>query len=347
MNLSVDLVRTVAIVLVVLVHVTAFPFSIQGLMTSTAMFDWWTTDVFGAVANLSVPLFIMLSGVLLLNPEKADEPLRVFFKKRLTRIGVPIVFWTVAYFAWNYYLHGFSFSPTNVVEGLLSGSYYHLWFLYLLVGLYMATPVLRVLVKNLDHRRFRYFLTLWVIGTFTIPFINAFGGLGFNADVFIFVGWVGYFLLGVFLLQTQVSRRLLYACLVGGLAATVVADGFVPAVLGANFMGFFHQPLNFTLVLSSAALFMLLIHTETHEKASHHPTIHRLISWISKNTLPIYLLHIMVLEALENGYLGLSLNMTVLSPILEIPLLTLVTFALTALIVYPLKEIPVVNQLIG
>ncbi len=342
-----DLVRTVAIVLVVLVHVTSFPFSVQGLMTPAAMFDWWTTDAYGAVANLSVPLFIMLSGVLLLNPEKADEPIGVFFKKRLARIGLPLIFWTVAYFAWDHYIHGYALTPTNVAEGLLGGSYYHLWFLYLLVGLYLATPVLRVLVKNLDHRRFRYFLALWVVGTFAIPFVNAFGGLGFNADVFIFVGWAGYYLLGIYLLQTQVSSRVLYACLVGGLVATVVADGLVPAVLGANFMGFFHQPLNFTLVLASAALFLILMRTTANQTGNNHPTFNRGVSWISQNTLPIYLLHIMVLEVLENGYLGLSLNMSVLSPIVEIPLLTLVTFGLTALIVYPLKKIPLVNRLIG
>jgi surface polysaccharide O-acyltransferase-like enzyme len=149
-NFSVDLIRTVAILLVILVHATLFPYSVEGLMTTGAQIDWWTTNVYGALANIGVPLFVMLSGVLLLNPSKADEPLGVFFKKRVARIALPLAFWTAAYFVWGYYMHGYALTTTNIIQGLLGGSYYHLWFLYLLVGLYLATPVLRVLVKYLD-----------------------------------------------------------------------------------------------------------------------------------------------------------------------------------------------------
>jgi surface polysaccharide O-acyltransferase-like enzyme len=111
-NFPVDLIRTVAIFLVILVHATMFPYSVMGTMTAPAEFDWWTTNVYGAIANLSVPLFVMLSGVLLLNPAKADEPLDVFFKKRFARIGLPMIFWTIGYFAWGYFVHGTPFTMT-------------------------------------------------------------------------------------------------------------------------------------------------------------------------------------------------------------------------------------------
>ncbi len=340
------MIRSVAIVLVVLVHVTSFPFSVQGEATAATAFDWWTTNVYGAVANLSVPLFVMLSGVLLLNPEKTDEPLRVFLKKRLARVGLPIIFWTIAYFAWNYYLHGFQLTPTNIIQGLIGGSYYHLWFLYLLVGLYLATPVLRIVVKYLDRQKFKFFLSVWVVGTFSVPFINGFGVFGYNPVMFVFVGWIGYFVLGTFLLKSNVSRRTLYVCLALGLAWTVAMDGLLPAVTGGKFMGFFHEPLNFSLVLASTALFLLLTAIPAN-KIEGHPKVNRALHWVSINTLPLYLLHVMVMEVLQNGWLGLSINMDVLAPIIEVPLLTVVTFALTVLIVYPLKKIPYVNKLIG
>jgi surface polysaccharide O-acyltransferase-like enzyme len=99
-------------------------------------------------------------------------------------------------------------------------------------------------------------------------------------------------------------------------------------------------------VVASAALFLLLAGVPKMALESR-PLTSRLLHWISKNTLAIYLLHIMVLEVFVNGYLGFSLNMQSFSPILEIPLLTLATFAVTALIVYPLSKIPYVNRLIG
>lgn len=323
-----------------------FPYSVDGLMTSGAQFDWWTTNIYGALANMGVPLFVMLSGVLLLNPSKADEPLGVFFKKRVARIGLPLVFWTIAYFAWGYYMHGYPATADSVIQGLLGGSYYHLWFLYLLVGLYLATPVLRIIVKYLDRVKFKFLLVVWAVGTVAVPFIDEWGIFSYNPVMFVFVDWAGYFLLGIFLLKSQIQRKLLYLCFALGLAWTVLADAFLPAITGGKFMGFFHEPLNLSLVIASAALFLLLA-SVPKIKMESHSNLSRLLHWISKNTLAIYLLHIMVLETFVNGYLGFSLNMQTFSPILEIPVLTLATFAVTALIVYPLSKIPYLNRLIG
>ena len=84
--------------MVVLVHASFFPYSISGEVTPTVMANWFTSDVFGAIGYLGVPLFVMLSGALLLNPAKADEPMGVFYKKRFWRVGLPLIFWTLVYF---------------------------------------------------------------------------------------------------------------------------------------------------------------------------------------------------------------------------------------------------------
>ena len=74
-NYPVDLIRTIAIVMVILVHASFFPYSIPGEITPTVIVNWFTADVFGAIGYLGVPIFVMLSGALLLNPAKADEPI--------------------------------------------------------------------------------------------------------------------------------------------------------------------------------------------------------------------------------------------------------------------------------
>jgi len=58
-------------------------------------------NIYNSLSKPSVPLFVMLTGALLLMPEKVGEPLSVFFKKRLNRIGLPFLFWGVVYFAWS------------------------------------------------------------------------------------------------------------------------------------------------------------------------------------------------------------------------------------------------------
>src|SRR5450756_1517432 len=84
--LPVDLIRTVAIILVILLHAAIEPNPNLNIMSPEGVQLWWTSNVYDSIARTAVPLFVMLTGALLLQPSKADEPLRVFFKKRWNRI---------------------------------------------------------------------------------------------------------------------------------------------------------------------------------------------------------------------------------------------------------------------
>lgn len=331
----------------ILVHTAAFPYILPDTIDSTSVFNWFTVDTYGALANLAVPLFVMLSGLLLLDATKADEPMKVFYKKRFVRIGIPMIFWTIVYFWWYTYVSGQPLTINGVLQGLLSGSYYHLWFLYLLIGLYLATPFLRILVKHLDRNKFKYLLILWFVGNITVPLINEFAPFGFNPVMFVFTGWVGYYLLGTYLLKTKVPTWLAVTGVVVGLLTTIIGTWWITATVGLNRTGYFQEPLNTTLILASISLFALLIAIPKSRIENDHTKISGLLHWISQNTLPIYLFHIMVMQTIEAGYLGFQLNASTMSPIIEIPLLTAITFAVTALIIYPLKKIPIVNRLIG
>ncbi len=334
----------------ILVHATTFPYTINGSITPMEQFNWWTVNVYGAIGYLGVPLFVILSGVLLLDPAKADEPLLVFFKKRFARIGIPMIFWTIAYFVWTYYVRGGQVTPENFLGGLLGGSYGHLWFLYLLVGLYSVTPVLRVIVKYLDRQKFTYFLAVWFGGTIFVPFMKVFlPNVSYNPVMFVFTGWTGCFVLGVYLLKSKVKVRpgILYLCLIAGLLVAVFGDAVAPLFGGPNSVGFFHDYLSFNIIVASVALFLVLAAVPASRIQNGNATVNRFVNWVGKNTLGIYLVHLMVMEALEAGYLGLQLNMNVMSPIVEVPLLAVVTFVLTAAIVYGLKKIPYVHKILG
>jgi surface polysaccharide O-acyltransferase-like enzyme len=176
-----------------LVHTTHFPYFIPDTITSNdaVISNWFTVDIYGAIANMGVPLFVMLSGALLLDAAKADEPMKVFYKKRFMRVGIPMIFWTIIYFAWSAFLNGQPLTSVDVLKGVLMGSSGHLWFLYLLVGLYMITPFLRILVKHMDRRKFQYLLLIWLVGNEAVPFINQFAPFGYNPVMFVITGWVG------------------------------------------------------------------------------------------------------------------------------------------------------------
>ena len=343
----VDLIRVLAIALVILLHAAAFPYVIPQDVTPTVMWNWWTVNVYDALGRVSVPLFVMLSGALLLDPAKVEEPLRVFFKKRFNRIGLPIIFWSVAFFAWRFYVNGETLSLNSIFQGLFSGPYNHFWFLYLLVGLYLVTPVLRVVVAYVDWKSFKYFMVLWFVGTVTLPFVSSFSPFNFNPTVFVFTGWIGYFLLGVYLQKVKVRSWILLLFVVLGFTVAIVGTYAVTAAIGERLITFFHDSLSINMIMASTALFLLLIAIPPNRVKSRHANVNRLLHWISQNTLPIYLLHVMVLETLEMGYLGLTININTINPIIEIPLITIVTLLACAAIIYLLKKIPYVKKLIG
>jgi len=332
--------------MVILVHASFFPYKIPGEITPTVIANWFTADVFGAIGYLGVPLFVMLSGALLLNPAKADEPMGVFFKKRFNRIGLPLVFWTVVYFIWSFNVWGKPVTLLNIGLGLISGSYPILWFLYLLVGLYLITPILRTLVKHIDRKKFKLLLAIWFVGTTLVPLVHTFTNFNYNPVMFVITDWVGFFLLGIYLTETKIHSTIAYLGLIFGLLVAIVGDWFLTASMGEQFTGYFHGYLSFNMIIASAALFLILIRIPRSRIASGNVTINRLIQWIEHNTLPIYLVHVIVLESLQLGLLGFSFPYTY-NLLVDVPLLALVTFVLTVAIVYPLKKIPFVMKLIG
>jgi surface polysaccharide O-acyltransferase-like enzyme len=345
-NYPVDLIRTIAILMVILVHVSFFPYKIPSEITPNVVVNWFTADVFGAIGYLGVPLFVMLSGALLLNPAKADEPMKVFFKKRFNRIGLPLFFWTAVYFIWSFTVWEKPITLFNIEQGLISGSYPILWFLYLLVGLYLITPILRTLVKHIDRNQFKLLLAIWFVGTILVPLIHNFTNFNFDPLMFVITDWVGFFLLGIYLTNTKIHSVIAYVGLFFGLLVAIIGDWFLTASMGEQFTGYFHGYLSFNMIIASAALFLILIRIPHASIDSGSITINRFIKWIEQNTLPIYLVHVIVLESLKRGLLGFSFPYTY-NLLVDVPLLAIVTFVLSAIIVYPLKKIPFIMKLIG
>jgi surface polysaccharide O-acyltransferase-like enzyme len=344
----VNLIRTVAIVLVILLHASIEAYPTVDLMSPQGVQIWWASNIYDSIARVCIPLFVMLAGALLLQPSKADEPIGVFFRKRLSRIGVPFLFWGAAYFIWSFWVNGKPLNSANIAQGILTGPYYQFWFLYLLIGLYLVTPVLRVFFEHADWRILKYLIIVWFVGTAIIPLMTLFGPYSLNEGVFVFTGWLGYFLLGAYLLRVQLHRRwLLYAGLLGGILWSIIGTYLTVGSLGEKFGAFFYDASSFNIIIASAALFLLLLAIPNQALKEKFPSFSRLLHVISVNTLPIFLFHVMVLEALQRGYFGFTLSITSMNPILEIPLITALTLIICLAVILPLKKLPYVKRIIG
>jgi surface polysaccharide O-acyltransferase-like enzyme len=347
LSIPVDLIRTFAIILVIMLHAATEPITIANQMSPEGVILWWTSNIYDSLARPAVPLFVMLSGALLLQPAKLEEPLSIFFKKRLKRIGLPFLFWGAAYFAWRAFVHSETLTANTILEGILLGPYVHFWFFYLLVGLYLLTPVLRVLVAYIKRSTFSFLLILWYLGTAVMPILSLFTDYRLNSNVFILTGWLGYFLMGAYSLKTRVRSAILYAMLGLGLAWTIIGTYIIVGTIGEQQSQFFYNAYSFSMIGASVALFLILSAVPAERVEKRFPHGSRLLSLVSQNTIPIYLFHIMILEALQKGFLGFQISLATMNPVLEVPLITAMTLLICLLIIYPLKKLPLAKRIIG
>jgi surface polysaccharide O-acyltransferase-like enzyme len=348
--LPVDLIRTVAIVFVILLHASAEPNPNIDIMSTQAVQLWWTADVYGAIARTAVPLFVMLTGALLLQPSKTEEPLRVFFKKRWNRIGIPVIFWMIVFFAWNTLARGQPLTPTSIVDGVLVGPYVQFWYVYLLIGLYLLTPVIRVVVAHANWSTARYFLLLWFIGTGVVSLLTltSFSPqvVWFRDNVFLITGMLGYFFLGAYITRLKLRRFIKYLILVGGVVWTIFATYLLIGSLGEFYSTFFMDASSFSIILTSIAIFLILA-AVPNQSLQKWPKANKVLQTISANTLPIYLFHLIILETLQKGYLGIQISVTNINPVISIPLVTAITLLITLAIIVLIKKIPYVRRIIG
>ena len=309
---------------------------------------WGVVDVYQSVGVIGVPLFLMLTGALLLQPEKTDT-LSVFFKKRWARIGLPSLFWFAAYFAWDFLVQGIPFTGSAVIQGFLNGPYTQMWYLYVLAGLYLLTPIIRVFIANADQTLVKYFVTIWVLGVAIIPFFSLFTIFQLNSNVFALTGYIGFFVLGTYLSTVEMRRSTLSIFIILGVASTAICTYVIAATMGGADMYFFQQYFSPTIILASVTVFLLLLTVKPPplQKETRPSAIHKLIKLISENTLGIFFIHVMIIESIQRGYFGFAINRTTISPIIEVPLLTAIVLFASLGIILLLKKIPYMKKLIG
>ncbi len=365
-SVPVDLIRTVAIVAVILLH--AGNDLTNQVLNTLEIFRWCTVDVYQSLGRVGVPLFIMLTGVLLLTPRAQPESLRAFFKKRWVRIGIPFVFWAIIYFLWDFFVNQ---KQIDIVQGLLTGPYFQFWYIYMLLGLYLLTPLLRIFMAHADKSVVRFTLVLWFIGSALLPVLALLTPYHLDVNVLLIPTYVGYYILGAYLINFEnlhIKRAYLAALITIGVALTAIFTYILAAGPGGATMFYFQDYSSGTMMLTSTALFLLLLTYPAVSRPKKEPTLDvgngmalhkpalagdgvsfgkKLLHLISENTLAIFFFHLIVIEVLQRGFLGFALNGNTLNSIVGVPLMTVLTLFICLAIVAPLKRVPYLKTLLG
>lgn len=227
-----DVMRFVAMFTVVCCHCAdPFNFYTGEIPDNIGEIKFWGA-AYGAFLRPCVPLFVMITGALLL-PIKGEAS--VFYKKRIPRVLWPFLIWSVLYnlFPWftgvlginpDVILDFFPYSGEEATQQSLSVSLkniaeiplnfslldVHMWYIYLLIGLYLYLPIFSAWVEKASDKAKLWFLVAWGITTL-LPYYYEYvspylwGTCSWNSYgmLYYFAGFNGYLMLGHYLRKLE------------------------------------------------------------------------------------------------------------------------------------------------
>lgn len=333
-----DLLRILATFAVVVLHVSA-----QGWYdTDVRSFAWQSLNFWNALSRWGVPVFVMISGALFLD---RDIPVKKLLSKYVLRMATAYVFWSAVY------------AGDSVCRGLplKDGLYrfitgkYHMWFIVMIAGMYLLLPLLRRIAA--DPYLLRYFLVLALVFSVLIPqglellalrssrWADALRTVVDHADLFLPMGYTIYFLLGHLLLHGDLrprTQRVL--CWLGllGAAVTVAANGLA-AMRQGTAVGMFYNKSTVNVLFFAAGMFVSF--GRIFRQFSPGPRMRRVIAALSRWSFGAYLVHVMVLEKLQLHF-GIVPSAHGWKPIVSVPLISLLIFALSLAVSAAIGLIP-------
>jgi len=342
----INVLRILAIYAVVTAHVAIW----LTMATRPFVFHWWLGSGLFYLAHFSIPVFVMISGALLLDDTRRESAGQ-FYRRRMVRVGVPLVVWTVVYLLVRRFVDGEPLSTGLVVQLILTGEpYYHLWFLYMIFGLYLITPALRTFVRCAGQGQ------RWFVIVLGLVLANAY----FQTDVLlwnnqrsiftIFVPFIPFYLCGyeIRLIDPKKvpTRYLVLAVVLSALYLAAFSGVFVERAGGVGvryLFDFFSLPAVF---LSIGVFWAACLWDAESAAGGPLQGIRRTaLEWVASTVMGIYILHPLVLNVMRET-LGKRAESAdgpwdFLAGIVVVPL---VTFVVCYLVTSLLMNIPLLKR---
>ena len=262
-----------------------------------------TADLIYSCLRWATPFFIMLSGTFNLLPSR-EETTGQFLRKRVSRVLIPFTFWSVVYLLYDY--RGFIYDQKmpNWSEFwdkiLYQDVYYHLWFIPMITGLYLLTPVFRIWIKNAQRSDIEYFLVL----SFSITAIQHFSPSLFIVKYIGWLGYIGYYVLGYYLSTYPVNwKKWVYPLALLMPALTAIATWWLTVKAGTydNKIFVYFSP---NVVLMAFAFFLFLKELDWSTFAVRYPRLNWAINRLADLSYGVYFIHVLILDVIKNGYIG-------------------------------------------
>lgn len=305
-----DLLRIISTIAVIFIHVNYLFFkNYSGTPSLNILYI--AESLINIITRFSVPVFVMISGAFNLSNIKNTNA-NEFYKKTIWKIFIPCIGAIILFFIYDEckaILDGTSIMVP--IKGIIAGNYYNLWFVYMLAGLYLLTPLivkLKQVVSKKTYMLSSVILMIWSVGSQAVSSQRIPYALG------VVFAFLGYYILGDVILNNDIRIKCkssyFTVAFVMFLVTFFVRSMGVSYYLFDAFTNFFSP----TIVIASICIFAGFKQIDVKSD----------LSWLSGKTFYIYLFHTIIYKLLFklighiNGYLEL----------IVIPTIVIITFVI-------------------
>lgn len=336
-----DMLRIMACFAIIMIHISVHFYYSQQENVHLAGIIW------DSIVRWGVPVFIMISGTLFLNPEKHID-LKLLYRKYISRLFITLVIWNIFYQGFFDCILPCLINHESFITCIpkLFELHFHMWFLPMMIGIYIIIPLLKAIV---DHKLEGYFLLLWLIyhflhtlTTLNIPHSELAYGILDSFKMNMIVGYSGYFMFGYYLSKQNINKNLFI------IAICTLFISIILTIIGTFYYNDerLWNGIPFNIIMLSLSVFVCgkyLFSTYTTNKQANKKT--NILSIITPNIFGVYLIHALYLHILWLIWNHLQLEENFISSLFYIPILTIIIFIVSLCTTMIIRKIPLLRKI--
>ena len=322
-----DVLRVIAMIMVIIIHVSNVYTRSYNFIDSSS---YLVSLIFNTISRVSVPIFFMISGALLLD-RKFDFKK---YKKRILKILLLIISWDIIYLIWEYFFLGVTYDHLYLL--LKEPFRAHLWFLYAIIVLYITQPLMKLILDKLSKPWKITLLILWLLFS-TLSMYNY-----TISSIFTPISWIGFFIIGKYMYEYLLNNKInsktisiiMILVLILSYGESVILNYIASLKYNMFYNLFFAYRTPFILI--ATLIIFKLVYNYAHNKEPN-----KVIVFGSSISLGIYLIHGIFLDVTTK-----YIDYKTVTPFIGIPSFVLFILLLSTISVYLLRKVKYVKKIV-
>jgi len=247
--------------------------------------------ILNSICRVSVPLFFMISGALLL--EQATD-YKKNIKRTLNMLSKTVI-WTVVYVVWDFLYLGDDYA---LKEMFAEPVRVHFWFMFVMVGIYATVPFWQKLVSG-DSKALLKYLSIGFIVCSAIAFIAKYLKMSVTYEIPLIGGapYVCYFIMGYairhYIDEIKIKRWVSIVAVAAGMAVTGILTVVFTLKRGIHYEAFSGFTSIFIVIPSLSVFYLFMKMNELKH--------FKWMSVISRYSFGIYMTHVFFLDILQEN----------------------------------------------